>query len=132
MQLVKLRSIETELINNGYQIIAISPDRPEKIVEKLDMYKYNYLLLSDSKLSAAKAFGIAFKVDETTIKKYNEFGIDLKEASGFDHNLLPVPSVFILDKNGIIKFKYVNSNYKVRLNPEEIIKVVKDLKIADK
>jgi len=34
--------------------------------------------------------------------------------------LLPVPSVFILDKTGIIHFEYINPDFKQRLSPEKL------------
>jgi peroxiredoxin len=125
MQLGQLQGIEAEIMKSGYQIIAISPDRPEKLSESIDKYKMNYLLLSDSNMAGAKAFGIAFKLDESTIKKYDEYGIDLVDASGEEHYSLPVPAVFVVGTDGIIKFEYVNPNYKVRLDPNILLSVVK-------
>ncbi|MGR3319264.1 MAG: redoxin domain-containing protein [Candidatus Anammoxibacter sp.] len=122
MQLGQLRTIETELVRLGYLIIAVSPDSPETLSEHIEQNEYNYILLSDKKLVAAKAFGIAFKVDDATVGKYREFGIDIEEASGEGHHLLPVPSVFIIDKDGIVRFAHVNPDYKVRLEPEELLK----------
>ena len=124
-QLAQLQEIEAEIIKSGYQIIAISPDRPEKLVVSIDKYKMNYLLLSDSNMAAAKAFGIAFKLDEATVKKYEGYGIDLVDASGEEHYYLPVPSVFVVGTDGIIKFEYVNPNYKVRLDPNILLSTVK-------
>ena len=125
MQLGQLQDIEAEIIKSGYQIIAISPDRPGKLSESIDKYKMNYLLLSDSNMAAAKAFQIAFKLDEATIKKYGEYGIDLVDASGEKHYSLPVPAVFVIGTDGIIKFEYVNPNYKVRLEANILLSVVK-------
>ncbi len=122
MQLGQLRKIEQELNGLGYRIIAISPDSPAKLAENIEQNQYKYLLASDSKLEAAPAFGIAFKLDDVTIKKLNEFGIDIEEASGESHHLLPVPSVFIINKDGIVQFKYTNPDYKTRLSPKELLK----------
>jgi peroxiredoxin len=125
MQLGQLRDIEPEIIKYGYQIIAISPDRPKKLIESIDEHKMNYLLLSDSNMAVAKAFGIAFKLDDATLKKYEEYGIDLHDASGQKHYSLPVPAVFVIGTDGIIKFEYVNPNYAVRLDPNILLSVAK-------
>ncbi len=124
-QLGQLQDIEAEILKSGYQIIAISPDRPEKLSESINKYKMNYLLLSDSNMAGAKAFGIAFKLDEATIKKYDGYGIDLVDASGEKHYSLPVPAVFVIGTDEIIKFEYVNPNYKVRLEANILLSVVK-------
>lgn len=121
----QLRDVEDEILKYGYQIIAVSPDRPEKLSESIDEHRLNYLLVSDSDMAAAKAFGIAFKLDKSTIKKYGEYGIDLYDASGEKHYSLPVPSVFVVGIDGVIMFEYVNPNYKVRLDADVLLSVVK-------
>lgn len=112
----QLHEIEPQLIELGYRIIAVSPDRPEKIRETLEKKPLNYLLLSDSRMLGAKSFGIAFRLGDGMLEKYKGFGIDLEGASGESHHMLPVPSVFITDPDGTIRFAYVNPDYKVRID----------------
>jgi peroxiredoxin len=121
----KIKTVEKELMEIGFQIIAISPDNPEHLRKTIDKHNMNYLLLSDSKMQAAKAFGLDFKVDEVTLFKYKTVGIDLEKASGENHKMLPVPSIFIIDTSGIIKFKYSNPDYKVRIEPDVLLKEAK-------
>ena len=118
MQLGQLQEIEPKLNEMGYQIIAISPDRPELLQQNIKKHAFTYLLLSDSKKDAARAFGVAFRVDEKSLKMYEQYGIDIKAASGEDDLILPVPAVFVISTDGIIKFEYINPNYEVRLDPE--------------
>lgn len=76
-------------------------------------------------MTGARAFGISFRVDDDTIKKYRGYGIDLGEASGEKHNMLPIPSAFIIGQDGIIKFAYVNPDYKVRVDPDVLLAAAK-------
>ncbi len=116
-----LKQAESAILGSGWQMIAISPDRPEKLAETVQKEQVSYRLLSDSEMTAAKAFGIAFKVDDATIERYKGYGIDLQEASGQNHHLLPVPAVFLVNTDGIITFEYVNPDYKVRLDPDVLV-----------
>ena len=125
IQLKQLVDVESHLLTLGYQLLAISTDKPEKLQETLTKDKLNYTLLSDSKMIACSAFGIAFKVEEQLVQKYKGYDIDLEAASGEMHHLLPVPSVFIVGADGIIKFSYVNPNYKVRLDPDVMLAAAK-------
>src|SRR5579859_241096 len=102
----------------GFQIIAISPDQPSKHHETIEKQNIRFTLLSDSSMTASKAFGIAYRVDEATLKALAEHGIDLQAASGQAHHLLPVPAVFVVPSNGIIQFEYINPDYSVRAHPE--------------
>ncbi len=126
-QLGEIAKIEQQLIDLGYQVIAISPDKPENLAKAKFKGKLNYQLFSDSKMDLAKALGIAFKVDDATIDKYiNQYKIDVERDSGENHHLLPVPTVIIVDKQGIVKYRYYNADYKIRLKSDELIKAAKE------
>lgn len=84
-------------------------------------------MLSDSTMTAAAAFGIAFTLDENRYRKYLEYGADIEEASGEKHRLLPVPAVFILGTDGTVRFEYVNPDYKERLDPEVLIAAIRSV-----
>jgi peroxiredoxin len=120
-QMSGLQSIEGDLKKLGYRIIAVSPDRAEELKKSLGKNKLTYQLLSDSPMDAAKAFGVAFKVDDGVLTKYKGFGIDLEAASGEKHHYLPVPSVFLIGADGVIQFRSFNPDYKVRLSNEELL-----------
>lgn len=119
--LADLQKIEDELYEIGYQIFAISPDRPDKLKATIQENKLDYTLLSDSPMTATKAFGLAFKVEQETVDRYKSIGIDLESDSGYDHHLLPAPAVYILNTEGIVKFNYVNPNYKERINGDVLL-----------
>ena len=119
--LQSLAGIEDDLNKAGAQLLAISMDQPSKLKETPNRDKLHYRLLSDSDAAAAKAFGIAFKVDDATVEKYKGYGINLEAASGKDHHILPHPAVFVADTGGKIRFAHVNSDHKVRLEPKRIL-----------
>ncbi len=117
----QLQSIEPQLSQLDYQVIATSPDRPEKVRETVEKHSPGFSLLSDSKMAAAKGLGIAFEVDEKGLKQFTELGIDLEDASGETHHQLPAPAVFVVGKDGVIKFEYVNPNHTVRLEADVLL-----------
>ena len=125
MQLGKLHEIEPDLVELGYRLIAISTDRPEKLRESIQKHDLSYTLLSDSTARAARAFLIAYRVDDAAYERLQGFGIDLEEASGEDHHLLPVPSVFLVGRDGIIRFVYSNPDYTVRIAPEALLEAAR-------
>ena len=121
-QLGQLKEIDTPLAKIGYQILAISADRPDKVKETIDKHNMHYTLLSDNDMACARALGIAFLLDDTTYKKYMGYGIPIEE-----HRQLPVPSIFIIGTDGVIKFEYVNPDYRVRLDPDVILAAAKSV-----
>ena len=123
LHLAELLSIESEILKSGFNIIAISPDSPDNLKASIEKHKLNYTLLSDSKTEAARAFGIAFQASE----RYGEM---LGKASGSlnTQGLLPVPAVFVLNKQGEILFEYINPDYKKRLKGSLLLAVLAELK----
>lgn len=112
----------------GAELVGISPDSPATSKENVIGNSIPFPILSDAKLEAARRFGLAFSVDQQTLKRYKGFGIDLKEASGQDHQSLPVPAVYIVDKSGEIVFAHSNPDYRQRLDVEKIVAEVRGLK----
>jgi peroxiredoxin len=117
----QLQKIESNLVELGFQIVAISPDRPENLAASVKKQRLAYTLLSDSLMEASKAFGLAYRVDAGMLQSLKRFGTDLEAASGQSHHLLPVPAVFLVRSDGRITFMYANPNYKVRLAPEVLL-----------
>jgi peroxiredoxin len=116
--------MESQFSQLGFQIIGISPDQPSKVRETIEKHDVRFTLLSDSAMRASKEFGIAYQVDDNTLKALAEYGVDLHVASGQDHNLLPVPAVFIVSSSGTILFEYINPDYSVRAHPELLLTAV--------
>jgi peroxiredoxin len=121
LHLSELRHAEQELKSMGYDIWFLSVDQPSMLEESLDEPNPGYTLLSDAKLEATRAFGIAFRLDDETFARYTKGGHDLEGASGEDHHVLPVPSTYIIGADGIIRFQYTNPDYRVRLHPNVLL-----------
>lgn len=121
----QLQKIESELLGLGFQIIAISPDRPEKLSASVEKQQVTYELVSDDRMEAAKAFGIVFRVGDDMLEKNAKFKDLLEESSGEAHHLLPVPAVYLVDTSGTILFEYINPDYRVRLDPDVLLAAAK-------
>lgn len=116
-QLAGLRDVATELRAAGWQIIAVSPDRPEVLAPP---EPDGIVRLSDQDAFLTRALGLAFQVDAATREKYREYGIDLAAASGREHFLLPVPAVILIDTSGTVRFVHADPDYRQRLDPAKV------------
>tara|TARA_R110000868_G_scaffold383578_6_gene650626 strand:+ start:1881 stop:2504 length:624 start_codon:yes stop_codon:yes gene_type:complete len=123
--MAELQKIESQIVELGYQILAISVDKPEVLRETLTKGELSYSLLSDSPADVMKAFGIAYRVDDKTVARYKSVGIDFEKNTGYDHHILPAPAVFIIDQEGTVKFQYVNPDYKERINGDVLLTAAK-------
>ena len=123
--LAALGEVEPDLKARGYQILAISTDNAAHAAATEADTDLGYQLLADSKMDAAKAFGLAYKVDQAMLEKLESYHIDIEAASGETHHLLPVPAVFLTDADGKITYRYFNADYSVRLEAAELLKAAK-------
>jgi len=121
MQLSDLRLAEPKLRERGFEIVFLSTDRPDILYSSLKATDIHYTLLSDSRLEAAKAFHIAYRLDAATLTMQKKYGVNLDKTTGADLHELPVPSVFIIDTSGTIRYVYSNPDYKIRLGSEALL-----------
>ena len=124
----ELRKIEGELRAMDVDMIFLSADQPSMLAEaNEEEQKPGYHLLSDNHLEVAKKFGIAFHVDDAGVKNLLDHGHDIEAASGLDHHNLPTPAVFVVNTDGVIKFKFITPDYKVRLHNDVLLAAVRTM-----
>jgi len=121
LHLSEMRKAEEELLAMGFDIWFISIDQPSVLYASLDEPDIGYTILSDSKLHATRAFGLAFRMPDDLVERYLEWDIDIEAASGETHHVLPAPGTFLIGTDGIITFEYTNPNYKARLHPDVLL-----------
>jgi len=99
----------------GYQTLVISQDSPELAQQTKKKMGFDYEFLADPEMAAARAFGLAFQVDDQTVTAYKGYGIDLVGLYGRAQPILAVPAIFII-KDGKIRFVYANPDYRERID----------------
>lgn len=125
-QFAELQTVEQEIVELGYQILAISPETPANLQKQALNTEMQVIQLSDTALNAIREFGLAFHVDKVTQMRYAANNINL--ATDADGNaVLPAPGVFIVNQQGVVEFSYVNPDFKVRPSAALILSVAKVL-----
>lgn len=133
MHLSELRTVVPEISALGVDVLFLSGDRPDMLYASLaadtqeDISDLGYRIYSDADAQAAIALGIAFKASERTINGRVQKGQDIAESSMLTHGVLPVPAVYAIDKTGIIRFDFVEPDFKVRLPSDELLAIAKEL-----
>lgn len=113
-----------QIQEKGYQMVGISPDSVENSKTNIDENSIPFPIYSDSGLQAIRGFGLAFRVDDTTLNKYKGFGIDLEKASGRNHHALPIPAIYVVNTEGVVTFAYSNPDYRQRLDAKELLDAI--------
>lgn len=105
----------------GATVLAITPELPENISKTIEKTTASYSILYDEGLKIMSAYKVAFKVDDKTVEKYKGFGIDFSKANGSNGANLPVPAVYVINKKGLIVYRYFDVDYKKRSSIKDIL-----------
>ncbi|MCT4616485.1 MAG: redoxin domain-containing protein [Marinifilaceae bacterium] len=109
-------------ISKKASIIAVSPDNSKNIDKSKEKLANNFHLVSDTKNLIMSKYNVDYIVDKKTVDKYDNYGIKLGTSDKSKPAILPVPSIFIIDKSGIIKYIYYNVDYTKRADIKDILK----------
>lgn len=106
----------------GASLVAISPQTPDASLTTAEKKGLAFAVLSDAGNTVARQYGLVFQVPAPLDAIHRSFGIDLAASNGDTSNELPVPGTFIIGRDGRIAFSFVDGDYRVRLEPTELIR----------
>jgi len=104
----------------GTSLIAVSPQTPDQSLSTAEKNNLAFAVLSDTSSSIAKAYGIAFNLAEELRPIYTKFGQALPDRNGDGSWVLRLPATYVIDRDGIIAFAYVDVDFRNRLEPATI------------
>lgn len=110
-----------QIIAKGATLVAVTPEKPESIMKTIEKTSASFSILSDEGLKIMKAYDVAYEVDENTLTRYRNTGINLEGNNGKNGNFLPVPATYIIDKESTITYRYFEPNFKKRPSIKEIL-----------
>ena len=73
----------------------------------------------------AAAYGVRFHLPPDLLAVNRTLGLDLNAFNGDDSGTLPVPSRFIVDGDGGIRYTVVDPDYTVRPTPEHTLEALR-------
>lgn len=109
--------------DKGATVIAIGAEKTENVKQTVEKSKAQFPIVFDEELKIMKNYEVEYTVPENTITRYRNSGIDLEKINGNkDWQFLPVPAVYIIDKESAVKYRFFNTDYKKRPSVAEILK----------
>jgi peroxiredoxin len=121
LELRALQKVLPEIQEKGAELIAISPETPDNSLSTGEKNELSFEVLSDQDNEVAKAFHLVFQLPEYLQKTYKSFGIDLDQSQGNTKQELPIAATYIVDTDGKIIYHFLEEDYKLRADPEEIL-----------
>lgn len=122
-----LQSNLSEFKSLGATLLALTPELPDSSLSTKEKLSLDFEVLSDLNNQVAKEYGITFKLIDPVAKSYQN-SFDLHAFNCDSSNVLPIAATYIIDKDKIIKYAFLNADYRVRAEPSELLKVLKQMK----
>jgi peroxiredoxin len=121
-ELSRLQDSLSLITEAGATVIAISPEKPEMISTTVEKTHATFSLIHDEGLKIMKAYDVDYEMPENTVTRYRNSGLDMEKINGKNGNYLPVPAVYIIDKESNITYRFFESDYKKRPSVQELLK----------
>ena len=127
---LELRAYQTKLNEIralNADLLAVTPESPDRIEESDAAISLDFEVLTDHDNQLARKFGLVFQLPKEMLELYETFGIDIAAFNGTDVHELPVPATYVVNRNGMICFAFIDANYLIRAEPNSVIKVLQGL-----
>lgn len=112
--------------DEGAQVIAVSPEKPEYLNKMANQTGAQFTLLYDEGYRIANAYDVTFKPTMSQLVIYNVgLGAHLKETHSDESQRLPIPATFIINQQGKIIWRQFDPNYKNRSSVKDIIEALR-------
>lgn len=120
LELKALQDSISIFADNTCSLLAISPQAPQHNADLQQSHQLDFEILQDKDNALAKQLGISFSLSDELNSIYRSLGIDLAQFNENEAQELPLPAVYLLGKDQVIKYRYTDSNYMNRVNLEEL------------
>ena len=130
LELRALQQALPQIQAQGANLVAISPETPDNSLSTAEKHSLEFEVLSDAHNQVARQFGLVFAIPEALREVYQSFGVDLPASNGDDSFELPIPATYIVSTDGTVIEAFVDTDYRQRQDPEDIIQALKQLAVA--
>jgi peroxiredoxin len=112
------------ILGKGATLIAITPENKTGIDSTVGKTGASFSIISDEGMKIATQYGVSFKVDDRTVARYKNAGIDLVKQNSQKEAALPVPAVYIINKDGTVSYRFFEADYKKRPWVKDILEAL--------
>ncbi|MBK1828592.1 redoxin domain-containing protein [Haloferula rosea] len=126
--LAALADTRDEMESLGAQLMALTPELPQVTTETTKDMKLGFDVLTDLNHQVAEQYGLVFRLNDETAKRYEEKFELIKRSGAEAANRLPLPATYLVSQSGIITYAFVDADYRRRAEPSRILDALKALR----
>jgi peroxiredoxin len=116
-----LAKAQKDIAAEGSQVVAIMPDRQQFAAEFKSELKAPFPILTDLDNGYALCLNLAICVGEDMERFISAAGWDVPQFQGNNSWILPIPATFVVGKDGRVKARFVDPDYRKRMSIEDLL-----------
>jgi peroxiredoxin len=116
-----------EVESAGATLVAISANTPDVTMSTVEKLELEFPVLSDYDNLVAKQFNLVYEMIPENIEMYLDQDRDIGTLNGTGKWELPIPATYVIDRDGIIRYAFVDLNHRRRAEPSEVAAIAADL-----
>lgn len=120
-----LAGIYAEIKAQGAELIAISPEVEKFNSELKEASNARFPVLSDIDNGYAMLLNLAFYVGDEKQAHMTKAGWDISGYNDSRSWTLPIPATFVVAKGGVIKARYIDPDYRRRMDVDDILSALR-------
>jgi len=121
---IALRSLQQHhdaITAHGARLVAVSPQIPDESLTLSEKHDLAFDVLSDIGSDTAKQYGLAFDLPDDLAAVYDKLGFDLQRVNSGHARTLPLPATYVIDRDGVIRWAFADTDYTTRAEPADVI-----------
>lgn len=126
LQLHAYQEVLPQIREHGATLVAISPETPDHAYNTRHAGGLSFEVLSDVGNRAAREYGLVYTLPGI-VQRHFKGRIDLAAYNGDRSNELPLAVTYVVDRDGTIRYAFVDADYRQRAEPAEVLRVLKQL-----
>jgi peroxiredoxin len=119
-----LAEIAPEVRRLGGEIVAISPETRQYGAAFRNHADALFPVLTDLDNGYALSLNLAFWVGDEKREAMKQMGVDIEPYNGNSTWTLPVPATFVVGRDGLVKARYIDPDYRRRMELDAIVDAV--------
>lgn len=111
----------------GAELIALSPQNEDETALHRERDRLRLHMVTDARNEIARRFGIAYDLSDELRRQYEAYGIDLARINADGAASIPLPAVYVIDRDRRIAYARFDPDYRRRAEPQVVLEAVRRL-----
>ena len=120
-----LAEVHSDVLATGGSLVAITPDLIPATAQTVATLKLPFEMLSDVDSAFGVQCGVIYRMPDDVIEYYRP--LDIPRRHGSDSHFFPIPSAFIADQSGTIRYAFADPDFTRKPEPQTLIATLRML-----